>query len=113
LTQFLQAFRHAFAGLSYALATQWNMRVHVAAACLVVGAALWMRLSGPSVEALVLVIALVLTLELINTAIEALVDLQMPAPHPLAKVAKDCAAAAVLVAAAAAAVVGAVVFLTR
>ena len=47
-----------------------------------------------------------LSLELINTAVEAVVDLASPQLHPLAKVAKDAAAAAVLVAAAGALLVG-------
>lgn len=51
-------------------------------------------------------IALVLVAELLNTAIEALVDLVSPGDHPLAKQAKDVAAAAVLVAAAGAVAIG-------
>ena len=55
-------------------------------------------------------IAQVIALELVNTAIEALVDLISPARHPLAKIAKDTAAAAVLCAAVGAAIVGVIVF---
>ncbi len=53
---------------------------------------------------------LVLGLELLNTALEALVDLASPEVHPLAKIAKDTAAAAVLLASLSALVVGAVTF---
>lgn len=58
---------------------------------------------------IVLCCALVLSLELVNTALEAVVDLVSPQVHPLAKVAKDAAAAAVLVASIGAALVGLVV----
>lgn len=57
---------------------------------------------------IVLCCALVLSLELVNTALEAVVDLVSPQFHPLAKVAKDAAAAAVLVASVGALGVGAV-----
>jgi len=52
-------------------------------------------------------------LELLNTAIEALVDVASPVPHPLAKIAKDTAAGAILVAAAGSAIVGLIIFLPR
>lgn len=59
-----------------------------------------------SLVPIILCCALVLTLELLNTAIEATIDLLAPGVHPLAKTAKDAAAAAVLVAAAGAVLVG-------
>jgi undecaprenol kinase len=107
---FAQALRHAWAGLIYALATQWNMRVHVVVGFFVLLAAYRLHLGRPALLALVLVIALVIALELVNTALEAAVDLLSPAEHPLAKAAKDCSAAAVLVAALAAVAVGVLAF---
>jgi undecaprenol kinase len=59
--------------------------------------------------AMVLAIALVVTVELLNTALEAVVDLASPELHPLAKHAKDVAAAAVLNASLGAVAVGAFV----
>jgi undecaprenol kinase len=113
LNRFVTAVRHAWNGFGHAVATQSNMRVHVVAAALVLGAAVWLRVSRESLIALVLAIALVFTFELANTALEAVVDLQSVQRHPLAKAAKDCAAAAVLVAAGAAVVVGVLVFFGR
>ena len=95
----------------YALRSQWNMRAHVAIAVLVLLAAYRLHVARGSLIALVFVIALVLVLELLNTAVEAVVDLTTSAEHPLAKAAKDCAAGAVLVGALAAVVVGALIFL--
>lgn len=62
---------------------------------------------------IVLSIALVLVSELLNTAIEALVDLVSPGYHALAKRAKDAAAAAVLLAAIAAVIIGCTVFIPK
>jgi diacylglycerol kinase len=86
------------------------MRIHfVIAVCVIVAGAM-LHVSRIQWAALALVIALVIALELVNTAVEAAVDLLSPAEHPLAKVAKDCAAAAVLVAALGAIAVGLLVF---
>jgi undecaprenol kinase len=109
-SSFPHAVRHAWAGMTYAFRSQWNMRAHVAIAILVLVAAATLHVRRPYVVELILVIGLVLGLELLNTAIEATVDLLSPAEHPLAKVAKDCAAGAVLVAAASAVAIGLLVF---
>ena len=65
--------------------------------------AVWLR---APLAPIALACALVLALELVNTAVEAVVDLVSPKPHPLAGVAKDAAAAAVLLASLGAVVVG-------
>ncbi len=107
---FLRAFHYAFEGVIYATRTQRNMRVHWIAAALVLAATLYLRLQRPYVIAIVITVALVLGFELVNTAIEAVVDLMTEFNHPLAKVAKDAAAGAVLVVAFAAVVVGYLTF---
>jgi diacylglycerol kinase (ATP) len=98
-SRFLRSFHHAFEGIIYATRTEANMRVHFVIAALVLLATLILRLDRYYVIATVTLIALVLSLELMNTAIEAIVDLLTVAHHPLAKSAKDAAAGAVLVAA--------------
>ncbi len=107
---FWSAFHYAFAGVLYAARTQRNMRIHLFAAGLVLAATLALHLQRIYIIALVMTVAAVLALELINTAIEAVVDLMTVAHHPLAKIAKDCAAGAVLIAAFAAVVVGYLAF---
>ena len=90
--------------------TQHNMRVHFLIAALVLVATLLLRLDRIYVIATIAFIALVLALELMNTAIESIVDLLTVAHHPLAKTAKDAAAGAVLVAAIGAALAAYLIF---
>ena len=94
------SFRYAAYGLGYSFVSQRNFRIHVFAGVMVLGMGLWLQLPAIQLALLVLTVAVVLVLELLNTAIEATVDLAIGRRfHPLAKIAKDCAAAAVLVSA--------------
>ena len=94
------SFRYAAQGLGYSLLTQRNFRIHVVTGVFVFGLALWLQLSLDRLALLVLTVTAVLVLELLNTAMEAVVDLAVGRRyHPLAQIAKDCAAAAVLLAA--------------
>jgi diacylglycerol kinase len=102
----LQSFRYAFAGLWQALHTQRNARIHLLATVAVTAMGLWLRLDAVRWAVLVLTISLVFFAEMVNTVVEAIVDLVTPEYHPLAKVAKDVSAGAVLVTAMAAVVVG-------
>jgi len=107
---FWAAFDFAFQGIVYATRTQRNMRIHLVAAALALMATLELRLDRAYVALVVVAIVLVVALELVNTAVEAIVDLLSPADHPLAKVAKDTAAGAVLVASLGALVIGYLAF---
>jgi diacylglycerol kinase (ATP) len=82
------------------------MRSHFIAALVVMLAALFLRVSPIEFALLALSILFVLFAELINTAVEAVVDLASPDFHPLAKTAKDTAAGAVLIAACGAGIMG-------
>ena len=94
------SFRYAAQGLVYGFRSQRNFRIHVFTGVLTFGLGLWLQLPTAQLAVLVLSVAAVLVLELINTATEAVVDLAIGRQfHPLARIAKDCAAAAVLVAA--------------
>mgnify|MGYP003336054059 CR=1 FL=1 len=94
------SFRYAAQGLAYGFASQRNFRIHVTIGAVVFGMGLWLGLTVDRLAVLVLTVAAVLVLELLNTATEAVVDLAIGRQfHPLARIAKDCAAAAVLVAA--------------
>jgi diacylglycerol kinase (ATP) len=104
------SFHYAFQGIVYATKTQRNMRIHLAIGALVLFATLYLRLQKVYVVVVVALVVLVLALELINTAIEAVVDLLVVVHHPLAKIAKDAAAGAVLVASIGAVVIGYLVF---
>ncbi len=102
----LTSFRHAISGIGEVLRTQRNARIHLGITLTVIGVAGWLKLAVGDWALLVITAALVWTAELINTALEAVVDLASPEWQPLARTAKDLSAAAVLVAAIGAAVVG-------
>lgn len=105
------AFHCAREGIAYAYLTQRNFKIHTAFAVLAVILGIVLGIDVPSWVAIVLCIALVFGLEMMNTAIEAVVDLVSPEWNLFAKRAKDCAAGAVYVAAAASLVVAAFVFI--
>lgn len=109
-TKFWSSFHYAFQGIMYAAKTQPNMRIHLGLAALVLLATLVLRLDRAYVIAIIFAIVIVLALELLNTAVEAIVDLLTVVHHPLAKTAKDAAAGAVLVATIGAVAVGYLVF---
>lgn len=103
--------RHALAGLAFAYRSQRNLRIQAALGlCAGITASL-LPLGPMALAFLVLVIGAVLAAELLNTALEAAVDLASPTLHPLAKTAKDVAAGAVLLLSLAALAIGALLFL--
>lgn len=102
----IRSFGYAFRGWRHVVRTQRNAWLHSIVTIAVVVIALWLELPARDWAVLLLTIAMVWAAEFFNTAIEAVVDLASPAPHPLAKVGKDVGAAAVLIAALAAVGVG-------
>lgn len=74
-----------------------NMKFHICAAIIALACSLWLQISMERFMLVLLAITLVISAELMNTAVEKAVDLAMPDQHPLAKAAKDAAAGAVLV----------------
>lgn len=99
-------FRFALEGLAHAFRTQRTFRIQVGIAAAVLVLILLLRISSLQAALLLLAIFTVLAGEVLNTAIEALVDLSSPEPHPKAKIAKDLAASGVLLLAIGAALVG-------
>jgi undecaprenol kinase len=98
LLAFFKGFKWAGSGLFYALQTQRNMQVHLAATLLASGLSFWLKLSRLEWLLLLLTFALVWMAEMVNTALEATLDHLAPEIHPQVKIAKDVAAGAVLVA---------------
>jgi diacylglycerol kinase (ATP) len=99
-TNLLISFKYAWQGVSYAFRTQRNFRIHVVIGTVAVSTALLLQLSPVEIAIICLTCGAVLTMELINTALESVVDLTVQQSyHELAKIAKDCAAAAVLMSA--------------
>lgn len=106
----MESFKFAGEGFFYALRSQRNMRWHAVAAVLAVTAGCWLGLARWEWLVLVILIGLVWAAEIVNTALETVVDLCCPQEHPLAKKAKDLAAAGVLVLAVTAAAAGVLLF---
>ncbi|MGF1495457.1 MAG: diacylglycerol kinase family protein [Elainellaceae cyanobacterium] len=99
-TNLFVSFRFAGAGLVYAFRTQRNFRIHVVIGTVAIASSLLLHLARVEIAIIGLTIGAVLGMELINTALESVVDLTVQQTyHELAKIAKDCAAAAVLVSA--------------
>ena len=93
------SFLYAAKGIGYAFSTQRNFRIHVGFALGAFGLSLFLGLSKSDLAIMALTATSVLIVELLNTAIEAVVDLAIGTRfHPLAKIAKDCSAGAVLLA---------------
>lgn len=90
-----------------------NMRFHVFSACIVVITGFLTHISAIEWMILLLIMALVIAMEMVNTAIESVVDLVSPDKHPLAKLAKDVAAGAVLVCAIASIFIGLIIFIPK
>ncbi|WP_342552101.1 diacylglycerol kinase family protein [Paenibacillus sp. FSL R7-0652] len=104
-------FFNALEGIAYGLRTQRNVRVHTGAAILMCAAGFFFHISKTDWMFVLTAVFMVLVTELMNTAVEAAVDLAQPNIHPLAKAAKDTAAGAVLLAAVFAVIIGCIVFL--
>lgn len=103
-------FRVAISGILHAFRTERNMRVHGVITILVIAMGIGFGISVSEWLWIGLAVTLVFTAELLNTAVEAAVDLSMPSMHPIAKIAKDTAAGAVFVTAVFAVIVGVVIF---
>jgi diacylglycerol kinase (ATP) len=99
-TNLLVSFKYAWQGVAYAFRTQRNFRIHVVVGSFAVSLAIALSLAPVELAVIILTCGIVLTMELINTALESVVDLTVEQTyHELAKIAKDCAAAAVLISA--------------
>lgn len=101
-----ESFANAFRGIALALARERNLRIHLGLALAVVVVGLVLHLAPWEWAMLFLAMGLVISLELLNTALEAAVDLGTREMHPLARLAKDASAGAVLVGALASIAVG-------
>jgi len=110
----IKSFSHAFYGIKETWLTERNFRFQTACAVGALILASLLKLDLVSWLALTLVISFVLTAELINTALEHIVDLAANSIyHPLAKAAKDAAAGAVLVASLGSIITGLIIFTPR
>ncbi len=113
IKRLIKSFGYAADGIKYAFKYEQNIIVHLIITVIVVIAGLLLDISFFEWLIVVMAIGLVVATELINTSIEALVDLACPNKNRLAKIAKDTAAGAVLVFAITAVIVGLIIFLPK
>ena len=107
---FIEACNNAVNGIIYAATTQRNIRIQLVLAVIVMILCLFYGLNTTEFLCLLFAVFMVIFAELINTAIETVVDLFVDVYHPKAKIAKDVAAGAVVLAACNALVVGYFIF---
>ena len=96
ITRLLRAFGYSFQGFRYAWREEAAFRQEVSLAVLVVPAGLYFGHSGVERALLVSPMLLILVVEILNSAVEAVVDRSGPERHPLAGMAKDMGSAAVM-----------------
>ncbi len=97
IRRFLLSFKYSIQGLKIAYRDEQSMWIHLVITTAAVIAGFWLDISAMEWLIVVILIVLVLGAELINTAIEAVVDLASPEYHELAKYAKDLASASVFI----------------
>ncbi|MBP3039671.1 diacylglycerol kinase family protein [Bacillaceae bacterium Marseille-Q3522] len=112
-SKFIYSFSYALQGIFHAVQKERNMKIHLLAAGIVIILGLILSLSPLEWLFIAVAIAGVFSLEMVNTALERVVDIVTEEFHPLAKQAKDLAAGAVLIYALLAVIIGLVVFLPK
>lgn len=110
MSSLVRSFRFAIHGFRYAIDNERNMRIHLMVALFVLEFSFFYGIDRMQYALLFMMFGLVLTAEMLNTAIEALVNLETQSFTPLARVAKDVAAGAVFVLAIAAVAVAVLIF---
>jgi diacylglycerol kinase len=110
MINFLKGFSYAFAGIWQMVLHERNFKIHVLAFIVVVSAGFYFQVTPNEWLILLLISALVLALETINSAIEKMCDLYTTETHPQLKLIKDIAAGAVLIAAIFAVVIAIIIF---
>lgn len=106
-----ESFGYAFEGIWTGIRNERNMKIHCLAIIFVTLAGTLFQISAVEWCICLLLFGLVAALELVNTAVEAVVDLVTEEKKPLAKIAKDTAAGAVLFTAIMAVIIGCVIFI--
>jgi diacylglycerol kinase (ATP) len=112
-TNWWSSFRHALTGIQRTAKRERNFRIQIIIGIFAVIFCIAFRVDARYFVAITMSIFFVLAMELVNTAVEAIVDLVCKnTPHPLAKIAKDAAAGAVLLASVQSVIVGAFVIMS-
>ena len=113
LSRFKKSFKYSLDGLAYAYKYEQSMFIHFIATVFAIIMGFICDITPTEWLIILITIGVVLASELINTALEAVVDLVTLEIHPLAKIAKDCGSAATFVLAIAAALIGIAIYLPK
>ncbi|HJF31332.1 MAG TPA: diacylglycerol kinase family protein [Sporosarcina psychrophila] len=113
MQKFLQSFVYAWNGICHGVEVERNVKFHLTAAFIVIVAGFMTGLSQLEWFVIIILICGMLALELMNSAVERVVDLLTTERHPLAKQAKDLAAGAVLIYAIGSAIIGLILFIPK
>lgn len=111
--RFLNSFKFSIAGLKYAYKNEQSMLIHFIFTIITIVMGFIFKISHTEWAILCIAMGVILACELINTAIEATVDLITLEINPLAKIAKDCGSAATFVFSMMAAVIGFIIFIPK
>lgn len=109
----INSFKYAFCGIISAFKTEKNMKIHVLAMILVIIAGIFLKISKIEWIICIMLFGLVISSELINTAIETVVDMITLEKNDKAKLAKDVSAGSVLVIAIISAIIGCIIFIPK
>ena len=113
MKKLLKSFKYAFDGIFTGIKEEQNMKIHIAIMILVIIFGIMLKISKMEWIICIILFGLVISMKLINTAIENTVDLVTKEKNEQAKIAKDVAAGAVLVSAIASAIIGLIIFVPK
>lgn len=113
MRRFFKSFKYAYEGIAFGFRTEKKMLFHLIAAIVVIIVGMLTHLQAFEWFIILILISGMFSLELMNTAIENVVDLVTLEKHPLAKHAKDVAAGAVLIYAIVSAIIGFIIFIPK
>jgi len=108
-----KSFYHAFKGIGEVLPKERNLKIHLSIMTLVIISGIIFKISMIEWLICIILFGIVISLELVNTAIEKTVDICMPEINEQARIAKDVSAGAVLIGAITAAIVGLIIFIPK
>ena len=113
LIKYIKSFKHAVDGIVYAIENEHNVLIMMLATIVTLIASFLLKVSKIELVLVVICIGTVIACEMINSAIEACVDLTTSKEHELAKIAKDCASGASLVLSVMSVFVAGIVFIPK
>jgi len=109
----LKAFVYAFDGIKYAILTQHNFFIHITLTLIAIILGFLLKITNLEWITIIIVVGLVISAEIFNTALEELVNLVSPQKNKKAGIVKDLAAGAVLVLSIVALISGIIIFLPK